>query len=82
MSSCSSIYIEFKKRGDQQWHLLEGIVPLDYRDRSYCGEDDSHDSNHAVEIGGERMFRMFGGSVGWAWVYTVDKAGNESGKAV
>lgn len=60
MSSCSSIYIEFKKRGDQQWHLLEGIVPLDYRDRSYCGEDDSHDSNHAVEIGGERMFRMFG----------------------
>ena len=59
MSSCSSIYIEFKKRGDQQWHLLEGIVPLDYRDRSYCGEGDSHDSNHAVEIGGVKMNRMF-----------------------
>ena len=59
MGSCSSIYIEFKKRGDQQWYLLEGIVPLDYRDRSYCGEDDSHDSNHAVEIGGVKMCRMF-----------------------
>ena len=59
MGSCSSIYIEFKKRGDLQWHLLEGIVPLDYRDRSYCSEDDSHDSNHAVEIGGVKMFRMF-----------------------
>ena len=26
MGTCSSIYIEFKKRGDQQWHLLEAIL--------------------------------------------------------
>ena len=26
MSSCSSIYIEFKRRSDQQWHLLEGFA--------------------------------------------------------
>lgn len=35
MSTCSSIYIEFKKRSDKQWHLLEAVVPLDYRDRSF-----------------------------------------------
>lgn len=39
MGTCSSIYIEFKKRSDKQWHLLEAVVPLDYRDRSY-GDDD------------------------------------------
>ena len=57
MSTCSSIYIEFKKKGDQQWHLLEGIVPLDYRDRSFNEEEP--DSNHINEIGGVKMNRMF-----------------------
>ena len=57
MSTCSSIYIEFKKRSDKQWHLLDGIVPLDYRDRSY-GEEDL-DGNHIVEVGGVKMARMF-----------------------
>lgn len=40
MGTCSSIYIEFKKRSDKQWHLLETVVPLDYRDwrwgKSWC----------------------------------------------
>ena len=40
MGTCSSIYIEFKKRSDKQWHLLEAVVPLDYRDwcwgKSWC----------------------------------------------
>ena len=58
MGTCSSIYIEFKKRGDQQWHLLEAVVPLDYRDRSY-GEEDL-DGNHIVEVGGVKMNRMIG----------------------
>lgn len=57
MSTCSSIYIEFKRKGDQQWHLLEGIVPLDYRDRSFNEEEP--DSNHIIEIGGVKMNRMF-----------------------
>ena len=57
MSTCSSIYIEFKKRGDQQWHLLEGIVPLDYWDRSFNEEEP--DGNHIVEVGGVKMARMF-----------------------
>ena len=26
MGTCSSIYIEFKKRSDKQWHLLEAIL--------------------------------------------------------
>ena len=39
MGTCSSIYIEFKKRSDKQWHLLEAVVPLDYRDRSWDEED-------------------------------------------
>lgn len=57
MGICSSIYIEFKKRSDKQWHLLEAVVPLDYRDRSY-GEEDL-DGNHVVEVGGVKMSRMF-----------------------
>lgn len=57
MGTCSSIYIEFKKRSDKQWHLLEAVVPLDYRDRSY-GEEDL-DGNHVVEVGGVKMSRMF-----------------------
>ena len=57
MSTCSSIYIEFKKRSDKQWHLLEAVVPLDYRGRSY-GEEDL-DGNHIVEVGGVKMARMF-----------------------
>ena len=57
MGTCSSIYIEFKKRSDQQWHLLDGIVPLDYRDRSFNEEEP--DGNHIVEVGGVKMSRMF-----------------------
>lgn len=40
MGTCSSVYIEFKKRSDKQWYLLEAVVPLDYRDwrwgKSWC----------------------------------------------
>ena len=57
MSSCSSIYIEFKKRSDKQWHLLEAVVPLDYWDRSF--NEDEPDGNHIVEVGGAKMARMF-----------------------
>ena len=57
MGICSSIYIEFKKRSDKQWHLLEAVVPLDYRDRLYDEED--ADGNHVVEISGVKMNRMF-----------------------
>lgn len=46
MGTYSSIYIEFKKRIDKQWHLLEAVVPLDYRDQSYDEED--ADGNHVV----------------------------------
>ena len=59
MSTCSSIYIEFKKKGNQQWHLLEGIVPRDYRDWSYSSEEASLDGNQVVDIGGAKMSRMF-----------------------
>ena len=57
MGTCSSIYIEFRKRSDKQWHLLEAVVPLDYRDRSYVEED--LDGNHVVAVGGVKMARMF-----------------------
>ena len=59
MGTYSSIFIEFKKKDDPQWHLLEGIVPLHYRDRSYCSDEVSPDDNHVVEIGGAKMYRMF-----------------------
>lgn len=59
MGTCSSIFIEFKKGNDPRWHLLDGIVPLDYRDRSYCNDDASPDDNHIIEIGGVKMYRMF-----------------------
>ena len=57
MSTCSSIYIEFKKRSDKLWHLLEAVVPLDYWDRSFNEEEP--DGNHIVEVGGVKMARMF-----------------------
>ena len=38
---------------------MDGIVPLDYRDRSYCNDDASPDDNHIIEIGGVKMYRMF-----------------------
>lgn len=59
MGTCSSIFIEFKKKNDPQWHLLNGIVPLDYRDTSDCSDDPSPDDNHVVKIGGIKMYRMF-----------------------
>ena len=57
MGTCSSIYIEFKKRSDKQWHLLEAVVPLDYPDRSFNEEEP--DGNHIVEVGEVKMNRMF-----------------------
>ena len=59
MGTCSSIYIEFKKRSDKQWHLLEAVVQLDYRDRSFNEEEP--DGNHIVEVGGAHK----------AWVTSV-----------
>ena len=57
MGTYSSIFIEFKKKN--QWHLLEGIVPLNYKDWSCYGGEPSPDDNHAIEIGGVKMGRMF-----------------------
>ena len=56
MGTYSSIFIEFKKR--DQWHLLEGIVPLYFRDQPSYGEP-SPDDNHVIEVGGIKMNRMF-----------------------
>lgn len=56
MGTYSSIYIEFKKKN--QWHLLEGIVPLHFRDQTSYGEP-SPDDNHVIEVGGTKMNRMF-----------------------
>lgn len=57
MGTYSSIFIEFKKK--DQWHLLEGIVPLDYKEWRYFGEGPSPDDNHPIEIGGVKMGCMF-----------------------
>lgn len=61
MGTYSSIFIEFKRENDTKWTLLSGIVPLDYRNPSYCSEEEasSPDDNHIVEIGGIKMYRMF-----------------------
>lgn len=59
MGVCSSIYIEFRKKDDKQWHLLSGIVPQEYVDQTYYGENASPDNNHIVEIGGIKMYRSF-----------------------
>ena len=55
MGTYSSIFIEFKKKG--QWHLLEAAVPLTFVDHSYSGM--SPDDNHVIEVGGIKMNRMF-----------------------
>ncbi len=55
MGTCSSIFIEFKKK--KQWHLLEANVPLTFVDHSYS--EPSPDDNHVIEIGGVKMNRMF-----------------------
>ena len=57
MGTYSSIFIEFKKK--DQWHLLEGIVPLDYKDWSCYGGEPSPDDNRVIEIGGVKMGCMF-----------------------
>lgn len=59
MGTYSSIYIEFKQRGSQRWRLLEGFVPMDFRNGAYDGETSSPDSNHLVSVGGTRICRMF-----------------------
>ena len=57
MGTYSSIFFEFKKKDDSQWHLLEAAVPLSFVDHTYSGE--SADDNHTIEIGGVKMNRMF-----------------------
>ncbi len=59
MGVCSSIYIEFRKKDDKQWHLLSGVVPLEYVDQTNYSENASPDDNHIVEIGGVKMYQMF-----------------------
>lgn len=57
MGTYSSIFIEFKKKDDSQWHLLEAAVPLSFVDHTYSEE--SADDNHTIEIGEVKMNRMF-----------------------
>ena len=57
MGTYSSIFIEFKKKSDSQWHLLEAAVPLSFVGHTYSGE--SADDNHTIGIGGVTMNRMF-----------------------
>ncbi len=66
MSVCASIYFEYKKDGDLEWHLLEALIPrCAIRDQSWdyvpCADD-----NQKVEIGGTEFGRIFNyGTIGY-----------------
>ena len=59
MSTCSTIFFEYKIRKQSQWRLIEALVPEVFRDGSYDEPYPWPDENHLVDFGESKMWKMF-----------------------